>query len=313
MTTGLFTHPACLGHAPPPGHPESPDRLRAVLRGLETKEFQYLRRYEALPATREMLARAHAAAHIESVLGRYSARAAEDGYAALDPDTIMSAGSAEAALMAAGAVVQAVDAAMAGEIRNGFCAVRPPGHHAEKARAMGFCLFDNVAVAALHARAVHGLNRIAVIDFDVHHGNGTQDIFCDDSNLFYGSTHQMPLYPGTGDASESGVAGNVVNAPLPPGAGGVQFRAAFARVILPALDRFAPEFLLISAGFDAHRLDPLAQLRLDESDFAWATAELCRLADKHCSSRVVSALEGGYDLDALARSAAAHVRALMEN
>ena len=313
MSTGLFTHLACLGHAPPPGHPESPDRLRAVLRGLEGEEFQYLRKFEAVPASREALARAHTPSHIESVLGRYSARAREEGYVHLDPDTVMSPGSAEAALRAAGAVVQAVDAVMAGEIRNAFCAVRPPGHHAEKARAMGFCLFDNIAVGALHARSVYGLTRIAVVDFDVHHGNGTQDIFFDDSNLFYGSTHQVPLYPGTGDAAESGVAGNVVNAPLPPGADGAPFRAAFARAILPALDRFEPEFLLISAGFDAHRLDPLAQLRLDEADFAWATAELCTLAAKHCAGRVVSALEGGYDLGALARSAAAHVRALMEN
>jgi acetoin utilization deacetylase AcuC-like enzyme len=222
----------------------------------------------------------------------------------------MSPGSAEAALRSAGAVMAAVDAVMDGRIANGFCAVRPPGHHAERDRAMGFCLFNNIAVGALHARAVHGLRRIAVVDFDVHHGNGTQDIFFDDPDLFYGSTHQWPLYPGTGSRDERGVAGNVVNAPLAPEAGGREFRAAFEQTLLPALDSFSPQFLFISAGFDAHEADPLASLRLDEEDFAWATHRLCEIAAWHCGGRVVSALEGGYDLAALARSVAAHMNAL---
>jgi acetoin utilization deacetylase AcuC-like enzyme len=199
---------------------------------------------------------------------------------------------------------------MAGRLDNAFCAVRPPGHHAERVRSMGFCLFNNIAVGALHARAAHGLERVAVIDFDVHHGNGTQDIFFEDPNLFYGSTHQFPLYPGTGLPSERGVSGNIVNVPLAPGASGTIFRAALEQQILPALERFRPQFVFISAGFDAHEADPLASLHLHEEDFAWATHQLCGLAARTCSGRVVSALEGGYDLEALAVSAAAHVGAL---
>jgi acetoin utilization deacetylase AcuC-like enzyme len=224
----------------------------------------------------------------------------------------MSSGSADAALRAAGAVIAAVDAVMAGRLANAFCAVRPPGHHAERGTAMGFCLFNNIAIGALHARWAHGLRRIAVIDFDVHHGNGTQDVFFNDANLFYASTHQFPLYPGTGAATERGIAGNIVNLPLPPGADSVAFRLAMTKSILPALQSFEPEFILVSAGFDAHRSDPLGGLCLDESDFAWATSAICGVAAQHCCGRVVSALEGGYDLGALARSAAAHVRALME-
>ena len=200
---------------------------------------------------------------------------------------------------------------MAGEADNAFCAVRPPGHHAEPERAMGFCLFNNVAIGAAQARAVHGLSRVAVVDFDVHHGNGTQAMFWDEPELFFGSTHQMPLYPGTGSASERGASGNIVNVPLPPGAGSEEFRAAMAEGVLPALRRFAPEFLLVSAGFDAHQADPLAQLRFQDEDYAWATAELKRVAGECCAGRLVSTLEGGYDLSALASSAAAHVAALM--
>ena len=223
----------------------------------------------------------------------------------------MSRGSAEAALRAAGAVTNAVDAVMSGEIRNGFCAVRPPGHHAERSQAMGFCLFNNIAVGALHARAAHSLARIAVVDFDVHHGNGTQDIFWNDPNLLYASTHQFPLYPGTGSRSERGVGGNIVNAPLPPGAGSDEFRAAFEEIVLPALERFSPEFVFVSAGFDAHAADPLASLRLHEDDFGWATRKIMEVADKTAAGRVVSVLEGGYDLEGLSKSAAAHVIALM--
>ncbi|HEX3429369.1 MAG TPA: histone deacetylase family protein [Rhizomicrobium sp.] len=307
MTTGLFTHEACLLHVTPPGHPERVERLKSVMDGMNG--FPELRRFEAPRADRESLCAAHDPAMVDAIL---SAQIGEGTFARIDTDTSMSSGSAEAALRAAGAVIQAVDAVMAGEVRNGFCAVRPPGHHAERSRAMGFCLFNNVAIGALHARGAHGLARIAVVDFDVHHGNGTQDIFWNDANLFYASTHQSPLYPGTGSPSERGIAGNVVNAPLPPGAGSEEFQAAFEEIVLPALDRFAPDFVLISAGFDAHAADPLASLRLCAGDFAWATERLCDLADQHCSGRVVSALEGGYDLGALASSAAAHVRALLQ-
>jgi acetoin utilization deacetylase AcuC-like enzyme len=312
MTTGLISHNACLGHQPPPGHPESPDRLRAVLRGLETAEFQDLVREEAPEASREALLRIHSPAHVDAVLGRFADEAARDRYFRIDADTAMSNGSAQAALRAAGAVVLAVDRVMAGEYRNAFCAVRPPGHHATRTRAMGFCLFNNVAAGALHARKAHGIERIAVIDFDVHHGNGTQGIFFGDANLFYASTHQSPLYPGTGQSSEHGIASNIVNVPLAEGAGSDEFRAAFETIIIPALENFSPQFVFISAGFDAHARDPLAGLQLSDSDFFWATQKLCRIAAEACQNRVVSTLEGGYDLGALATSAAAHVRALME-
>jgi len=307
MTTALITHPACLLHEPPHGHPERPARLREVLKLLEGDEFRALIRKSAPAASMEDLGRAHPREFVEAILDAIP----ESGFVQIDSDTIASPGSGEAALRAAGAVVEAVDMVMAGEVKNAFCAVRPPGHHATPTRAMGFCLFNSVAVGALHARAVHGLKRIAVVDFDVHHGNGTQAMFTRDVDLFYASTHQSPLYPGTGSADETGIAHNIVNVPLPPGASGAEFRRAFDLVILPALERFAPELVIISAGFDAHRDDPLAQLRLDESDFAWATEAICAVAERICAGRVVSALEGGYDLEATARSAGAHVRALM--
>ncbi|MBV8165959.1 MAG: histone deacetylase family protein, partial [Alphaproteobacteria bacterium] len=234
----------------------------------------------------------------------------DNGYARIDADTVVSAGSREAVLRAAGAVCAAVDAVMAGEARNAFCAVRPPGHHAEARDPMGFCVFNNVAVGALQAHEAHGCKRVAVIDFDVHHGNGTQAMFADHADRFFGSTHQYPLYPGTGARSERGV-GNIVNAPLPPGAGGPEFRHALSELILPRLSEFQPDFVLISAGFDAHEDDPLAALRLHEADYAWATTEIMRIAKHSCEGRVVSTLEGGYDLHALAESAAAHVHALM--
>jgi acetoin utilization deacetylase AcuC-like enzyme len=312
MKTVLSTHRACLDHLTPWGHPEQAARLAAVLKGLETEEFQYLTRIEAPQASRKALVAAHDPQLVDAILGRLNALAQASGHIHLDPDTAMSAGSAEAALRAAGAVIDAVDRVMRGECKNVFCAVRPPGHHAERERAMGFCLFNNIAIGALHARARHGLKRIAVVDFDVHHGNGTQSIFFDEIELFYASTHQSPLYPGTGFSSEKGIADNILNVPLAPHSGGKEFRAAFSDVVLPALASFAPEFIFISAGFDAHRADPLAQLELSEEDFAWATREICAVAARTCAGRVVSALEGGYDLDALARSAAAHVRALME-
>ncbi|HEX3808410.1 MAG TPA: histone deacetylase family protein [Rhizomicrobium sp.] len=308
--TIIVTHEACLSHRPPPGHPERSERLQAVLNRLKNDYFQSVKWISAPSASREALARVHSQHHVDSILVRHAAQAAASGLATIDPDTVMSPGSAEAALRAAGAVIEAVDRVMAGEAANAFCAVRPPGHHAERDRAMGFCLFNNIAVGALHARTIHGLQRIAVVDFDVHHGNGTQDIFWNDPNLFYASTHQSPLYPGTGNADETGISGNIVNVPLPQAAGLEEFRGAFEEIILPALESFSPQFVFISAGFDAHKSDPLAQLQLEESDFEWATRAICAVADRACEGRVVSSLEGGYDLDALALCAAAHVRAL---
>ncbi len=307
MSVLLLTHRACLAHDPGPYHPECPDRLRAVLRALEDEEFSTLIRDEAPRATEEQLCRVHPARYVQAILG---IRPEGEETVALDGDTLMSAGSAEAALRAAGAAVAAVDAVIRGEVRRAFCATRPPGHHAEPARPMGFCLFSNAAVAARHAQAAHGVAKVAVVDFDVHHGNGTQACFEQDASLFYASSHQWPLYPGTGDRHERGV-GNIVNATLPPGADGEAFRAAWRDVLIPALEAFGPGLLVISAGFDAHARDPLAQLRVREGDFGWLTAELCAVAERHCRGRVVSLLEGGYDLPALAASAAAHVRALM--
>lgn len=307
MVTGLFSHTACLAHETGEGHPECPERLRAVLAGLEAEDFLYLDRREAPRATAEQLARVHPGDFVDRVLRAIP----QAGLRYIDGDTIVSPGSGEAALRAAGAVCAAIDAVMAGELRNAFCAVRPPGHHAEPGQAMGFCLFNNVAVGAHHARDRWGLRRIAVIDFDVHHGNGTQAAFEADADLFYASTHQAPLYPGTGAAHEKGVAGNVINLPLRPFAGSAEFRHAVETVLLPRLEGFAPEFVLISAGFDAHRSDPLAQLQLVDEDYYWVTGQLLSVAGKTAQGRVVSALEGGYDLTALAKASAAHVRALM--
>jgi acetoin utilization deacetylase AcuC-like enzyme len=287
-------------------HPEHPGRLEAVLAALDVPEFAALDRREAPLAQREQIARVHSRLYVDRVLQAVP----ESGYVALDPDTIISPGSGEAALRAAGALVAAVDAVVAGEVRNAFCAVRPPGHHAEAARPMGFCMFNNIAVGAEQARKIHGLARIAVVDFDVHHGNGTQHMFDKDADLFYASTHQWPHYPGTGAPEETGV-GNIVNVPLAPMSGSREFRAAMTEIVLPELRRFRPDLLLISAGFDAHADDPLASLRLVEADFAWATRALMAVAEECCRGRVISTLEGGYDLPALAASAAAHVRALM--
>jgi acetoin utilization deacetylase AcuC-like enzyme len=306
MTTALITHPSCLEHEPPFGHPECPARLAYVLRALDDPAFGALLRESAPRASVDDLARMHDRDYIGALLDAVP----RDGLVQLDPDTAISPGSGEAVLRAAGAVMRGVDLVMAGEAKNAFCAVRPPGHHALPSRAMGFCVFNNVAVGAAHARAAHDLARIAVVDFDVHHGNGTEAMFEPDPDLFYASTHQWPHYPGTG-GPDAPVPGNIVDVPLAAGAGGPEFRRAFRDVVLPALEAFAPEFILISAGFDAHRADPLASLRLEESDFAWATEALAAVAARFCEGRVVSTLEGGYDLEATARSAAAHVRALM--
>ncbi len=308
MTVALITHPACLEHDTGPWHPERPDRLRRVLQALEHPHFSTLLRDLAPLATEEQLLRVHPPEYVQGIL---SVSPEPGQRVALDADTIMSTGSREAALRAAGGAVMAVDAVMEGWAKQVFVAARPPGHHAERDRPMGFCLFANAAIAARHAQARWGLSRVAVVDFDVHHGNGTQDIFQADPTLFYASSHQYPCYPGTGSAEERGV-GNIVNAPLPPGSGGPAFREAWEVLILPALEAFQPELLIISAGFDAHKADPLAQLRLEAADFGWLTGELMRLARTQCQGRVVSLLEGGYDLDALAESAAVHVRALMD-
>jgi acetoin utilization deacetylase AcuC-like enzyme len=303
----LLTHHACLGHENGPNHPECPDRLRAVLSALEAEEFVTLLRDVAPEATEEQLQRVHPAEYVAAIL---AIRPPPGRFVPIDGDTAMNHATAEAALRAAGAGVAAVDAVCVGGVHRAFCATRPPGHHAEPATAMGFCFFSNAVVAARHAQAAHGVGRVAIVDFDVHHGNGTQAAVENDGSIFFASSHQSPCYPGTGDASETGV-GNIHNVPLPPGTDGAGFRAAWAEELLPALEAFAPELIIVSAGFDAHARDPLAQLRVREADFGWLTQEICRIADRLCGGRVVSLLEGGYDLDALATSASAHVRALM--
>jgi acetoin utilization deacetylase AcuC-like enzyme len=308
MTTALISHPDCLLHVNPPGHPERVERLQAIQAALEAEEFAYLVRVDAPLAEDAHLLRAHPASHLAAL----AARAPNASFAALDADTFLCPGSLAAARRAAGALVAAVDMVMAGEVRNAFCAVRPPGHHAETATAMGFCLFGNAVVGARHALEAHGLERVAIVDFDVHHGNGTQDLIWNDGRVLFASTQQMPLYPGTGRAEERGAHGQIVNVPLPPGSGGPAFRAGFLGRVLPALEAFAPELVVISAGFDAHARDPLANLNLTEADFAWATDRLCDAAERSAGGRVVSTLEGGYDLSALAASVAAHVRVLME-
>ncbi len=306
MTTILFSHADCLEHDPGSQHPDLPSRLKAIERGLAGDEFADLDRRDAPLADLKTLELVHPPSHIERILNIIPER----GRAFIDKDTGVTAGSRSAALRGVGAVCAGVDAVIAGEARNVFCAIRPPGHHAEPRRSMGFCIFSNVAIGALHARRNHGLARVAVVDFDVHHGNGTQAAFEKDETLFYGSTHQLPLFPGTGTADECGV-GNIVNAPLKRGDGGLEFRTAMEKKILPALNRFAPELILVSAGFDGHRGDPIAGINLEDSDFAYATKRLMDIADRHAEGRLVSALEGGYDYASLRSASAAHVRALM--
>jgi acetoin utilization deacetylase AcuC-like enzyme len=307
MSTLLITHPASMNHLNPPGHPERPDRLRAIERALEQEQFQTLAREQAPAASLEIVALCHPMEYVEAIRDA----APKEGFVQLDADTSMSPGSLEAALRAVGAAVHAVDEVVTKRAQNAFCAMRPPGHHTERSRPMGFCIFNQAAIAARYARKEHGLGRVAVVDFDVHHGNGTQDIFWSDATLMYCSTHQMPLYPGTGAVSERGEHDNIVNAPLRAGDGGEQFRAAMETRILPRLASFGPELIVISAGFDAHMRDPLANLQFNEADFGWATRKIMDVADKTAQGRVVSVLEGGYDLEALSRSAAAHVIALM--
>jgi acetoin utilization deacetylase AcuC-like enzyme len=306
VTTLLVADDLFLDHVTPTGHPERPDRIRAVTKALSGARFAGLKRLPPKPVDDTVLATAHDPRYVAAV----KAAIPEEGLAQLDADTWISPRSFEVAANAVGAGIVAVDAVLTGEAANAFCAVRPPGHHAEADRAMGFCLFANVVIAARHAQAAHGVERVAIVDWDVHHGNGTQAIVWNDPSILYASTHQMPLYPGTGAAGETGV-GNVFNAPLHPGSGGLEFMEAFEARILPAIDAFAPDLIVVSAGFDAHWRDPLAALNLSEDDFAWATARLMELADRHAGGRVVSLLEGGYDLRGLADSVAAHVGTLM--
>jgi acetoin utilization deacetylase AcuC-like enzyme len=307
LNTLLLTHPAGLNHDNGPGHPERPDRVRVIERILEHERFMTLIRAQADNGTREQALRVHPESYIQAL----EQTSPLDGFARLDSDTTMCPGTLAAAYRAIGGACQAVDEVMRRDVDNAFVAMRPPGHHAERATPMGFCFFNNAAVAARHAIATHGAERVAVMDFDVHHGNGTQDIFWSDPNLMYLSTHEMPLYPGTGSTSERGEYNNIVNAPLNAGDSGMQFREAMEVAILPRIEQFKPDLLIISAGFDAHRRDPLANLNLVEADFAWATSKLMDVSDRICEGRLVSVLEGGYDLDGLARSVAAHVLTLM--
>jgi len=308
MPTLLITHPACLNHLTPPGHPERPDRLRAIERTFADDAFRSLMRAEAPAADLDTVALCHPMEYVTAIRDA----SPKSGMVQIDADTSMSPGSFEAALRAAGGGVHAVDQVMGGQVSNAFVATRPPGHHTQTARPMGFCLFNNAAIATRYAQKRHGIERAAIVDFDVHHGNGSQDIFWSDKTVMYCSTHQMPLYPGTGARSERGAHDTIVNAPLAPGDGGAAFRAAFENVILPRLRSFQPELIVISAGFDAHQRDPLANLNLLEADFLWATQKIMEVAQASANGRVVSMLEGGYDLEGLAKSAAAHVSGLMQ-
>ncbi len=306
MTTGLFYHSDCDGHIPPEGHPEAVERLDVILHRLDQSDFADLKKIEAKKAARDLLSLVHSDDYIENIMGHIP----QDGHYSLDGDTHLSAGSLSAALRSVGATCQAIDQVMAGTLDNAFCATRPPGHHAEPHKAMGFCLFNKVAIGALYARDTHFCHRVAIIDFDVHHGNGTQITACQNKGLFYGSTHQSPLFPGTGHIQDYG-AGVIVNAPIAAGSDGRAFRLSYTERIFPALKLFKPDFILISAGFDGHEMDPLADLRLTADDFFWVTEEIKKIAEIHCNGRLVSCLEGGYNLNVLGESVASHVSALM--
>jgi acetoin utilization deacetylase AcuC-like enzyme len=304
MTTLLLTHPASLDHLTPPGHPERPDRIRAVNEVLGEDRFGKLVRDQAPESSLDLVTLCHDEHYVEE-LRRI---APKKGMVQIDGDTSMSPGTWEAVMRGVGGAVAATDAVMSGTHRNAFVAVRPPGHHAEINKPMGFCFFDNAAIAARHAQRKYGITRAAVVDFDVHHGNGTQDIFWADPTVMYCSTHQMPLFPGTGERGEHD---NIVNAPLASEDGSAKFRAAFENVILPQLVKFSPELIIVSAGFDAHHRDPLASINLKGEDFGWVTRKLMDVAETSAGGRIVSVLEGGYDLQGLKESVAAHVTALM--
>jgi acetoin utilization deacetylase AcuC-like enzyme len=308
MTTLLVTHTACLDHVVPHGHPERPDRMRAIELGLSADGFKALQRREAPVGDLAHVALCHS----EHYVTELEQMAPQQGLVYIDGDTSMSPGTWEAVMRCVGGTTMAVDAVVGGETANAFVCTRPPGHHAETAKPMGFCFFDHAAVAARYAQKRHGLGRVAVVDFDVHHGNGTQDIFWADPSVMYCSTHEMPLFPGTGATSERGDHDNIVNAPLRSGDGGDRFRQAFTGIILPQLRKFSPELIVISAGFDAHWRDPLANLQLQEADYTWVTQQLMEVADASAGGRIVSVLEGGYDLQGLKDSVSAHVTALMQ-
>ena len=307
MTTLLLSHDSGLQHATPAGHPERPDRLRAINAVLEEEQFADLAREPAPEGEFEAITRVHPMVYVEAM----RAAVPKQGLARIDADTALSSTSWEPILRAVGGAVLAVDEVMNGHADNAFVAMRPPGHHAETATAMGFCFFNNAAIAARHAQKHYGAERVAIIDFDVHHGNGSQEIFWSDASVMYCSTHEMPLYPGTGARSERGEHDNIVNAPMAAGSGGAEFRAAVEAAILPRVDSFRPDLVVISAGFDAHMRDPLANINLTEGDYTWVTQKLMEVADKHAQGRIVSVLEGGYDLQGLSQSVAAHVKALM--
>ncbi|MGL4241675.1 MAG: histone deacetylase family protein [Beijerinckiaceae bacterium] len=308
MPTLLLSHASASRHAVPEGHPERPDRILAVQDVLSAEAFNGLKRESAPIGDVELAKLAHDPGYVD----RIAAMRPASGFLPIDGDTFVSPGTVTAALHAIGGAARAVDAVFAGEAGNAFLAMRPPGHHAESARAMGFCFYNTAAVAARHAQRRHGAERVAIMDFDVHHGNGTEEIFWDDASVLYASTHEMPLYPGTGAPTDRGAHDNIVNVALRSGSGGAEFREALTTAVLPRVDAFRPDLLISSAGFDAHHRDPLASLRLTADDFAFATRELCAVAARRCGGRVVSVLEGGYDLVGLAESAAAHVSALME-
>lgn len=306
MSTGLFYHEDCSGHMTPEGHPESAERLAVILERLNHPDFKDLKKFQAERAPLDILRLVHTDAHIQNVRDHVP----DKGHYSLDGDTHLSSGSYEAALKAVGAACAAVDRVMAGALTNAFCAVRPPGHHAEPDKAMGFCLFNTVAIAALYAQKRHFRHRVAILDFDVHHGNGTQAVAMSNRGIFYASTHQSPLYPGTGHLHDQG-EGVIINAPLAAGSGSHAFQQSYKKRIFPELEKFDPDFMLISAGFDGHKSDPLADLNLTEDDYYWVTSEIKTLAEKHCEARLVSCLEGGYNLNVLGENVARHVSALM--
>jgi acetoin utilization deacetylase AcuC-like enzyme len=310
MATRLYEHPIFLEHLTPEGHPERPDRLRSLNIALEHPNFGGLERKQAPQANEDAVLLAHPEEHLLSVMREIPEE--EGRINRLEADTYASPKSLQAALTGIGAAMAAVDDVFSGAADNVFVASRPPGHHAETSKAMGFCLFNNAAIAARHAQKVHGAERVAIVDWDVHHGNGTQDIFWEDTSVLFCSTHQMPLYPWSGDKNETGVKNNVVNAPLSPNTGSDHFREAFKSRVLPAISDFSPDLIIISAGFDAHYRDPLAHINLVGHDFDWATGRLLEMADKYCQNRVVSLLEGGYDLEGLAESAAMHILRMMK-
>jgi len=306
MTTRLYTHPSCVEHLTPPGHPERPDRMRALDEAFAAAEFDTLERIEAPVGDPAYFELAHPKDFLQMVEGNIP----EEGLAVVDADTSASPKSWEVVKRVTGAAMDAVDGVFNGKCDNAFVSMRPPGHHAEKTTAMGFCLVNNIAIAARYAQEKYGAERVAIVDFDVHHGNGTQDIFYDDPSVLFASTHQMPLYPGSGALNETGID-NIFNAPLSDGDDGSKFKEAFRERIFPALENFAPDFLMISAGFDAHYRDPLAGLNLIDDDFDWITGKLMEISGKHCDNRLVSLLEGGYDLQGLAESASAHVKRMI--